>query len=64
MGCLGQVSIAFVSSDIARRGGWSCNSVLIEGHVLGKSEKVGSSLRTGRVIKERRVKEKNSLKAK
>lgn len=64
MGCLGQVSIASVSSHIAKKGGWSRNSVLIEGHVLGKSEEVGSILRTERVIKGHRAKEKNSLKSK
>lgn len=61
MGCLGQVSIASV---LAKKGGWSRNSVLIEGHVLGKSEEVGSILRTERVIKGHRAKEKNSLKSK
>lgn len=64
MGCVGQVSTASVSSHIAKRGGWSRSSVLIEGHVLGESEEVGSILRTGRVIKGRRAKEKNSLKSK
>lgn len=47
MGCLGPVSVASVSSHTAKRRGWSCSDVLIEGHVLGKSEGVGSILRTG-----------------
>lgn len=61
--CAEQVSAASAASHTAKREGWSCSTVLTEEDVLGKSERAGSILRTGRMVMRHRVKQKNSLKS-
>lgn len=62
--CAEQVSVvASAASHTAKREVWSCGSVLTEEDVLGKWERAGSILSTGRVVTRHRVKQKNSLKA-
>lgn len=48
--CAEQVSAASAASHTAKREGWSCGTALTEEDVLGKSERAGSILSTGRMV--------------